>query len=542
MTPIQERQAPTLSSRSGIVYELTWFEAIRMVRHPLTWVGTLASFYSVYELFWGRGPVLERDSILLAGAMLPVAATTLLVSFYSVLRQRATPELLSTQPADRNMRLVGVQLGTFGPGLVGLAVMTIGTVYLLSGDPIGRLLWLELLSGIIMIPAAGVVGTALARWLPHPIVAPVALVGLGVVQFWASPGFEVFDRFPWSDYVNADIEWLAPWMVIDGFAPLDVIGDRPAFLHLLFLIVFGLVVAYLTRERIQARFVSRVAVAAGFVVVLGTVSVGIADDEADVFEWPAATEAQVCRVDDGVEYCAFRFYEGWIPRWQATVAAVDELAPVDLDRVVQRPHNIGWDDDSGLGDRTGLALTTLEWDRPGATPEQQFSLALMAAQTSVGLPGVAQLRPFTEAEIDEILEQNPDASQGLREALVEEERERSCSAVGQARTVAAVWIAGSATPDGARVVDWLIERRPEFDRFSLAFIDPSHRLGVIVGRPDAELARRLLTLPEEEVHTTFTENWDGLVDPQTTSAVLASWFGQPEPDEVELDFETQTCS
>lgn len=542
MTAIHERQAPTLSSRSGVVYELTRFEALRMVRHPLTWIGILGALYVMWILFWDEGPVLERDSILLAGAMLPLAATTLLVAFYSVLRQRATPELLSTQPADRNMRLVGVQLGTLGPGLVGLVVITMGIVYLLLGDPIGRLLWWESLPGIIMIPAAGVFGTALARWLPHPIVAPVALVGLGVVQFWASPRFEVFDGFPWSDYVNADIEWLAPWMVIDGFAPLDVIGDRPAFLHLLYLVVIAFVVAYLTQERPQARIVSRVAVAAGFVVALGAVSVVIADDKADVFKWPAATDAQTCEFDDGVEYCAFRFFEGWIPRWQSTVAAVDELAPVDLDWVVQRPHNIGWDDDSGLGNRTGLALTTLEWDRPGATPGQQFSLALMAAQTSVGLPGVAQLRTYTDAEIDEILEQNPDASQGLREALAEEEREASCSAVGQARAVAAVWLAGSATPDGAGVVDWVLSRRPDSAQFSPAYIDPSHRLGVSVGRPDAELARRLLTMPEEEVHTTLTENWDELADPQTTSAVLASWFGLPEPDEVELDFETQTCS
>lgn len=542
MTVTLEAQSRAPKSAQRVIYELARFEALRMLRHPLTWAGTVGSLYVMWTLFWDEGPLLERDSIVLAGAMLPLAATTLLVAFYSILRQRATPELLSAQPVDRNLRLVGVQLGTLGPGLAGLAVMAIGIVYLLLGDPIGRLLWWELLSGFVMIPAAGVVGTALARWLPHPIVAPVALVGLGVVQFWASPGFEVFDGFPWSEYVDADVEWLAPWMVIDGFAPLDVIGDRPAFLHLLYLVLFALVVAYLTQERIQARVVSRVAVAAGFVVALGVVSVVIADDEADVFEWPAATDAQVCRVDDGVKYCAFRFYEGWIPRWQSTVASVDELAPVDLDRVVQRPHNIGWDDDSGLGNRTGLALTTLEWDRPGATPGQQFPLALMAAQTSVGLPAAAQLRTYTEAEIDEILEQNPDASQGLRDALASEEIETSCSGLGQARTVAAVWLAGSATPDGARVIDWVLKRRPDFDQFSTAYIDPSHRLGVIVGRPDAELAHRLLAMPEEDVHPTLMENWEDLLDPQTTSADLASWFGLPEPDEVELDFETQTCS
>jgi hypothetical protein len=530
------------TSVGPVVRELARFEAKRMLRHPLTVVGVAGSLWAMWTLFGGRAPVLERDSILLAAAMLPLAAATFLVAFHAALRQRATPELLSAQPADRDARLLGVQLGALGPTLAGMVLTTLGIVYFLMGDPIGGLLLWEILSGIAMIPIGGVLGTALARWLPHAIVAPVALVGLAIVQFWASPGFEVFDGFPWSEYVNADVEWLAPWMVLDSFAPLEVIGERPALLHLVYLILLAFVVAYLTQEASRVRLVSRVAVAVGFVVALGAVSLGLADD-ADAFEWLPAAEAQVCQVTNGIEYCAFRYYEDWIPRWQATVASVDELAEVNLDQVMQRPHNIGWDDNSGLRDRKGLALTALEWDRPAATPEQRFSLALMAAESSVGLPSVPQIRRLTEEEIASIVEQNPDYPGDLAEQLRSDPpSEQSCSGIGQARTAAAVWIAGVATPDGVAVIDGLLESNPDSALFSLAYIDPYHRHGVNIGRSDAVLARELLGLGQLEVHSVLLDHWDQLVDPATTSAEMSSWFELATPDDIKPDFYEVHCS
>ncbi|HUP15609.1 MAG TPA: hypothetical protein VM848_06120 [Acidimicrobiia bacterium] len=90
-----------------------------------------------------------------------------------------------------------------------------------------------------------------------------------------------------------------------------------------------------------------------------------------------------------------------------------------------------------------------EWDRAGALSSQQFNLALLAAHSSVGLPLTKQTREWTEAEIDEIEEQNPDYPGDLRAQLESEPASpRFCSAFGQARAVVAVWLPASALERG----------------------------------------------------------------------------------------------
>jgi hypothetical protein len=72
--------------------------------------------------------------------------------------------------------------------------------------------------------------------------------------------------------------------------------------------------------------------------------------------------------------------------------------------------------------------------------------------------------PLTDAEIVSIVAQNPGYPGDLREQLVNDPaHEQLCSGVGQGRSVAAVWLAGTATADGRPVLDWLLERRAHVD-------------------------------------------------------------------------------
>jgi hypothetical protein len=437
---------------------------------------------------------------------------------------------------------MGIQLGTLGPAAAAAVLTIAGVVYLFLGEPIGELLWWDLISGVVMVPAAGVLGTVLARWLPHPVVAPIVLVGLAVVQFWASPDFGVLNDFANStDDVSGHFEWLAPWMTPSSFSPPDIMAHRPAVLHVVLLLVFALVVAYLTQERSGSGRVGQGVVAVVFVVGVASLSFSLPAHSLTV-SWPEAADAQICEVEDGIEYCAPNYHEGWIPRWHSTIAGVNELAPVELDRVIQRPHNIGFDPDPSLADRSGLALTTMEWDRPGTMPEQEFSLALMAAQTAVGLPALPQVRPLTEAEVDSIVEQNPDYPGDLREQLMNEPvREQVCSGVGQARSVVAVWLAASATPDGTTMLDLLLDRRPDAQTLSFAYVDPHNIDGVTIGRSDAQLSRDLLGLQQADVLATLEDRWDEVLDPATTPAGLASWIGLTAPEQVELDYFEAPC-
>lgn len=155
--------------------------------------------------------------------------------------------------------------------------MSIGVAYLILGDPIGELLVWELLAGLLMVPAAGVLGTALARWLPHPIVAPVALAGLGVVQVLASPGNQVFEGFSRSaPNVTFHFEWLAPWMPPSTFFPPDVIAARPASAHALYLVLFAVVLVYLTLEQGRRGRLAQLGAGVVFLTVLISVSFALA--------------------------------------------------------------------------------------------------------------------------------------------------------------------------------------------------------------------------------------------------------------------------
>jgi hypothetical protein len=169
-------------------------------------------------------------------------------------------------------------------------------------------------------------------------------------------------------------------------------------------------------------------------------------------------------------------------------------------------------------------------------------LALVAAQTSVGLPALPQLRPLTDAEIDSIVEQNPDYPGDLREQLERDPPfEQACSGVGQARSVVAVWLAGAATNDGRAVLNWLLERRAQVHTLSFAYVDPHHNDAVTIGRGDALLARQLLDRSQDGVHGTLIDHWEEVLDPATTSAQVASWFGLPAPEQADIEFFQAPC-
>lgn len=522
-----------LSSRR-VVFHLGRFEALRTLRHPLTWVGAAGSAWMMWVLGGDVAPILERDSVFLAGAMLPLAATTLLSANYATLRQTRLPELLATQPSGTTAPVLGVQLGVVSPVLLAVLLQAVGLAYLLLGDPVGSIAWSELAVGPLLVAVFGMGGVLLARGIRHPIIAPLFLVGLAVLQLLASPDAQIFSSEP-----TANVEWLAPWMIPSSFAPIEDLAARPSWLHLVYLIGLGLVLGSLAvppKGRVRtARYFLVGFFAAG--VVAGSVT--LPSEPGGTFNWPEAAASQTCDTAADIEFCAFGFYADWIPRWQATVAAVDALAPVSIDEVIQRPHNIGWDEDSGLSNGV-RALTTLEWDRPRARPNQAFGLALASAQSAVGLPTMPETRALTPEEIDSVIEQNPGYPGDLRAQLESEgPQQQDCSAIGQARIVVALWLAGAALSNGAEVLQQRLDEYPS----AVTFIppEPAHRSGVTIGRSDAELALELLSLPPTEVHDELENRWGEAIDPVTPVVDLAAWFDLSVPDRPEIDFFQEPC-
>ncbi len=535
MTAISTRpeviSPPTLGR---VVLQLARFDGRRLLRHPLTWIGALASLGMMWLWMGGRAPILPRDSVYLAGATMPLAGTTFLAAFYASLRDRANPEMLASYQHGRNVRLCGIQLGLLGPVFLALLLEAVGLVYLLAGGPIGEITWVELAGGPAMVAALGSGGVLLGRFLPHPIVAPVALLGLGMLQFLASPDAQISSGQP-----TANFEWLAPWIVPSAFEPVEEFAGRPGFLHLGYLLAVTMMFALLV---LVARGRPRVFQLVLAVIVVGglvRISMSLPGEDPFHYGWSEAADAQVCVNEEGVEYCAFEFYEDWIPAWQETVAAVDALFPVAIDAVIQRPHNIGWGVNSGLPNDGVIALTTLEWDRAGAAPDQAFGLALASAQSALGLPPSRQVRVRTPEEIDSIVAQNPDYPELRQQLESEQPALQFCSATGQARAVVAAWLAGAALTDGSGRLEAAIERSRPSPVIRIA--GPAHTPGAFLDVSDAELAQDLLKLPVAEVRAQLEERWAQVTRTATTSAELASWFGLPGPGYEESGFFQEPC-
>lgn len=519
-----------------VVFSLARFETRRALRHPLTWIGAVASLWLMWTLGGDVAPILDRDSVFLAGGMLPLATATLLVSNYAILRQRRLLETLDAYPSDANRRILGVQLGLIGPVLMAILLQTIGLVYLQVGGPIGTVNLWELAVGPLLIVVFGLGGVLLGRWLPHPIVAPVALVGLAALQFMASPDAQIFSSAP-----TANVEWLAPWMMPSAFSPIEELTFRPSVLHFGYLAVLALVLGILALEIRGRGRLAPLVVCGLFAIAVVVVSFNLSSEPTARFDWREAAANQVCSTADGIEYCAFEFYADWIPRWQETVASVNAVFPVTITKVMQRPPNIGWEDPVDL-EAPGLVLANTHWDRDGATPYHRLDLALMAAQSAVGLPTTTQTRSLTDKEIDSIVEQNPDSDP--EELRVQFESfppsPESCSGFGQARTVVAVWMAASVLEDGPEALQNALTNYSTSESFRIGY-QHFHNPSISIGRVDAELAQALLALSATGVRAGLESHWQEVIDPATTTAQLASWFGLPEPVHPDLSFYQEPC-
>lgn len=510
----------TSAPATSIVSALARFEAKRAATHPLSWIGVAGSLWLMWTWFGRVAPVLERDSIFVAGSLMPLAATTGLVTFYASLRDRSNSELSDALPVGENQRTLALAASTVGPLILALLLTAAGVTYLLTGSPIGSLDWLELAAGPAMVVLFGVGGVLLATLFPHPVAGPLALLIVGYLQALASPDASLFSGIP-----STNIEWLAPWMPPATYVPVGELRDRPDLFHLVGLgamtAVF-VVGAIRGRRSLWARVVGIAVLVAGLALASNAIEPFVGSS----FDWVAASEDQMCESRDGIDYCHYPGYEDWVDRWQQTISQVSATAPATLERVVQRPSFISWSPDVSLGDPSVAAVTRQSWDRPGVRPDKAFALAMKASGTAIGLPAAIQLRPYTEEEIAAATIGEPEP-EVIEEAMRAEGVPFSCSAIDQARGAVSVWFAASALEGGeAALAKSLNTNRTWTWPGSVAdWFDPPAFLGAQSG----ELALAMLALPVDDVRATIFDRWDEIRDPSTSLGDLAGWLDLPAP-------------
>lgn len=508
---------PASSGKEGaVVLALGRVEARHLLRHPLFLAGAALGLLLSLPGPFLQAPVLHRDDIDTAFWLLPLAGATLLVVNLAVLRARRhdTTELYESLPASPSARTGGHLVSLGAAAVVAALVVVAAVAYMVALGGIWAPSAAELATGPAIVVLAGALGVLAARWAPSPTVAPVLALGAVAASLSGSLG------------------WFAPWIGIDTM-PRELF-IRPAGWHLLYLLgVAGLVaVAALWRHGTTPRLAVAGAAVVSLIAVTGVMQAQppSASQQAAIAELVTSGEALACEARGAVEYCAFPAYGGWVERWAAVVEPVLQRVPAPLwDRglvVRQRPGDyevynadISPSTRARLFDEAGHPVAQpddgsvsvgMRWGRGPSLGRSQLVLALDTAAWAVGLPHVTGAYTVR------------DGGGSLLETA-------SCWSGGQARSVVALWLAGSATPATDAALRAVIAAEPYAfgppAQYRLLFGQFSVSAPIRWSKADTNYAAQLLDRPTDEVTALVNDHWDQLMDPTTTTDDLVALAG-----------------
>jgi len=117
-------------------------------------------------------------------------------------RRRGNEEWIDSMPTPAGARTAAAQLAVLGPVALAGGLVATGFVVAVSTDQfITRPTVLEMLSGLLPVLGAGLLGVMVARWLPWPGMAALVMVGLTALHVWLN----VDER----QLIGAYVEWSA---------------------------------------------------------------------------------------------------------------------------------------------------------------------------------------------------------------------------------------------------------------------------------------------------------------------------------------------
>ena len=444
-TPASARGSATRDARSGTQraagVQLARVEGRQLLSNEVFIVAIFMSIaiLVVFGFVWASDNLGARNSwrywlALLPVFSLPFAGMTLVAMNLAALRARreGTEELFGSLPATSTTRVVG-HLGSVWMALVVQSVFV--AITFASGrfltDHFGAIDAAsigDIAVSFVLVACAGSFAVALARWLPNPLVALVAVVllafggtaigGIGGQHWSLTRQLSIWPRYP-------DHDW--------AFA------IRPSWWHAAYLLSLGLVVAVVAvaRQRRDRLTLLLGVSAVAFAGVTGYVQTrpmtdGDAERIAAMISDPIAHSS--CRTTDGLTLCAYRDYADitrvWTRELTAPFAAVAPL---------QRANGfvVAWHEprldrlDPAVRDRLDVDALAASWS---AAPDTWNGVAVDGTESnlinrlalglwSVGLASV----PAGDAP---------------------------CWAGGQARGVVALWVAaqGMSGDDAKRLV------------------------------------------------------------------------------------------
>ena len=525
-TPVSARGSATRHAGSGTQRaagaQLAQVEGRQLLRNEVFIVGIFMSIaiLVIFGFVWASDNLGARNSwrywlALLPVFSLPFAGMTLVAMNLAALRARreGTEELFGSLPATSTTRVVG-HLGSVWMALV-VQIVFVAVTFAsgrflthhfgaIDAASIG-----DIAVSFVLLFCAGSLAVALARWLPNPLVALVAVVvlaiggsaigGIGDHHWSLTRQLSIWPRYP-------DHDW--------AFA------IRPSWWHAAYLLSLGLVVAVVAAAR-QQRDRWSLLLGVGAVSLVGLTGYvqtrPMADSDAEriaaMISDPVAHAS--CRTTDGLTLCAYREYADITKVW-----ARELTAPFAAVAPQQRANGFAvvWHEprldrlDPAVRDRLDVEALSASWSADPATwngvavdgTESSLINRLALGLWSVGLPTV----PAGDAP---------------------------CWAGGQARGIVALWVAAqgmngdtakrfvSGTWSGLGDEHGDSNVPPEWIAGYLWISDATPP--VLWSAADIDAAQAILTLDATFVRGALWANWQQWSDPNTTAADLMTELG-----------------
>ncbi|MEU4238314.1 hypothetical protein [Actinoplanes sp. NPDC026619] len=236
------------------VRRLGAFEAHRMLRHPaypiamlyiLTWAGTLLVNHQ------GGTPANGAYMVVSSSLLLVYAPVTFVVTnrVAAATHRSRVREVLDSVPVDVRQRTLGAIVGLMrGPVVVGLAgaalLLVLGRFVTaltpVAGDRVYQRTVLEYLQVPAIVLGAGLLGIAVARWLPWPGMLPLTTLVLWFGTMATYFPFTAVSQSGGPEVVHART-WLSLWPVWyasdQGMLPRQPLGQE--MWHLSYLLGLG---------------------------------------------------------------------------------------------------------------------------------------------------------------------------------------------------------------------------------------------------------------------------------------------------------------
>ena len=521
--PEQDASAPPAAADRSrgptavpVVRGLARVEAGRLLRHPSFLIGTALSALLVdAAAYTNILPEVDRSAVI---ALVLLAWATLIATNLAALRSRrdGTDELFGSLPTPASVRTAGHLVS--GLAAVPVAAVILGgyIAYVMVDGGIGSPNVAELLVGPLLVAGGAMLGVLVARWAPHPMVAPLAVVAT------------LFVQGKLSESNVSPFRWMA--FSADGVG----LDDGNAFpgqvdWHVLFLLGTIAIAAALALSRhgfsrpVGTFLVGAVAVS-GVAAFAQTRPLSGTDARRQAL---ALTSPElVCQTREGVRYCVPSGYEIRAGQWEGPVQAVLARVPNPVrDRglvvSMREPNVVGNTDCKPMpmlqmvSPRVRALLTPEQvwpadnavhpwrywpWDPGCSFTDHGTVLSVQVGSWAVGLPPAQSATP-------------------------------PCAASGQARSVLALWLAGQSAPGAPDALAEVLRTSERVGAGDTLSFDSNNwpNWGVAFAHTDVATALALLDRNPDEVGTVVLRHWDRLTDPSTPSSELASLVGLPAP-------------